>query len=112
MARPGHRPSDSRKAYIGCFFFDLVVLVVVVELSVGVCVVVAESVVDGDGLIVGSGAVVAGLDVVGLGGVVLGAVVVGDPGAGVVCASAAVERVSVAIAVRVVIRIGSSPFRS
>jgi hypothetical protein len=90
------------------------VVVVVVDVSLGVCVVIVESGVAG--VAAGSAVVVAGSAVVGavvVGAVVVGAVVVGAPGAGVVVwANAAVESVKAAIAVRVVIRIGSFPFGS
>lgn len=120
MARPGHRPSDNRKDYIGRFFFDFVVEVVV-DVSLGVCVVIVESVVEVDvdveGVAIGSDIVVEGFDVVEFGEVgivVVGPVVEGDePGvAGAVCANAAVDRVRAAIVVRAIVRIGSSPFGS
>ncbi|WP_010185953.1 hypothetical protein [Sphingomonas sp. PAMC 26605] len=106
--------------YIGCFFFDLLLVVVVVE-SPGVWVDIVESVVDVV-LADESGVDIAGSAVVGAevlgdevagpvveGPVVDGEDVVGAPGdAGVVCARAADESVIAAIAVMVAIRMGLS----
>ncbi|MEG3177328.1 hypothetical protein U1872_13885 [Sphingomonas sp. RB3P16] len=90
-----------------------------VAVSLGVWVDIVESagvVVDGSAVVV----VVAGSDVIGVvdgcvvdGLVIDGLDVVGALGdAGVVCAKAAVDSVMAVMAVRVAIRIGSSPFGS
>lgn len=111
-----------KRDHIGRFFFDLLLLDVAV-VSLGVWVVIVESVdvvelAIGSGVVelaIGSGAVIAGsevggVDVLGIavfGDIAVGAELVGVLGAGVVCASAADESVMAAIAVNVVIRIGS-----
>ena len=105
-AEPGPDWID-RAAYIGFLVFFFFVGVVVAG-SLGVCVVIVESVGDGAGVAIGSGAVVLGCWIV-LGGtsVVVGAggVVCGAPGAGaVVCANAAVDSVAAARPVRNAIR--------
>lgn len=106
-----------RADYIGflCFFF----FVGVVAGSLGVWVVIVESVGDGvgaaigSGVIVGCGIVLGGTSVVfGAGVEVCGAgIVCGSPGAGaVVCANAAVESVAAARPAKSAIRIKSDPF--
>ena len=122
--------NDRRPDYIGRFllFFLVVVVVVAVDESPVVGVDMVGSVDGVVGVIVESGVVVDGVDMVEsgavepgdiepgdagpvigpvLGFVVVGPVVVGDAGE-VVWASAAVERVIAAIAVKVAIRMGQS----
>jgi hypothetical protein len=86
--------------------------------SLGVWVVIVESLGDGvgaaigSGVIVGCGIVLGGTSVVVGAGLVVGAgMVCGSPGAGaVVCANAAVESVAAARPARSAIRIESDPF--
>ena len=97
-----------RADYIGFLYFFLVG---VVAGSLGVWVVIVESVGDGVGAAIGSGVIVGCGIVLGGTSVVVGVevcgagMVCGSPGAGaVVCASAAVEKVAAARPARSAIR--------